>query len=78
MAAAAAMSPAARAQPAISRCGQLGLALVLLPSLLIAIAWIYEHYAAARSSDALARLAAAIARRPAARRRRSWRRAKAR
>ena len=34
---------------------------MLLPSLLIAIAWIYEHYAAGSHSDALARLAAATA-----------------
>jgi two-component system sensor histidine kinase ChvG len=41
--------------------GQLGLALVLLPSLLIAIAWIYEHYAARAQTEALERLAAATA-----------------
>jgi signal transduction histidine kinase len=54
--------PVLRRPPARSlyfQVGQLGLALVLLPSLLIAIAWIYEHYAAGSHSDALARLAAA-------------------
>jgi len=35
---------------------QLGLALVLLPSLLIVIAWIYEHFAARAQADHLARI----------------------
>jgi signal transduction histidine kinase len=35
---------------------QLGLVLVLLPSLLIAIAWIYEHYASRAQMDHLARI----------------------
>ena len=35
---------------------QLGLALVLLPSLLIGIAWIYEHYATRAQTDHLARI----------------------
>jgi len=35
---------------------QLGLALVLLPSLLIGIAWIYEHYASRAQTEHLARV----------------------
>ncbi len=35
---------------------QLGLALVLLPSLLIGIAWIYEHFATRAQTDHLARI----------------------
>jgi len=35
---------------------QLGLALVLLPSLLIAIAWIYEHFVAGAQAEHLARI----------------------
>jgi len=35
---------------------QLGLALVLLPSLLIGIAWIYEHFASRAQTDHLARI----------------------
>jgi two-component system, OmpR family, sensor histidine kinase ChvG len=41
--------------------GQLGLALVLLPTLLIAIAWVYEHFAIRSQSEALERLATATA-----------------
>src|SRR3954471_18581910 len=40
---------------------QLGLALVLLPSLLIGIAWIYEHYASRAQTDHLARVLRMIA-----------------
>jgi two-component system sensor histidine kinase ChvG len=39
---------------------QLGLALVLLPSLLIGIAWIYEHYASRAQTDHLARVSRMI------------------
>ena len=73
--------PALRRPPARSlyfKVGQLGLALVLLPTLLIAIAWIYEHFAAGAQSEALERLAAATAARPAAPRPIGWRRARAR
>ena len=39
---------------------QLGLALVLLPSLLIAIAWIYEHFASRAQMERLARVPSLI------------------
>src|SRR5215831_2669451 len=51
--------PALRRPPARSlyfRLLQLGLVLVLLPSLLIAIAWIYEHYASRAQMDHLSRI----------------------
>src|SRR4029077_12572054 len=51
--------PGLRRPPARSlyfRLLQLGLVLVLLPSLLVAIAWIYERYASRAQMDHLARV----------------------